>query len=84
MKYLLFFFLFTLLFSGCATSLRGITDEIRIPFVSDRKARMNSPAKEKSRAEIPAKSTHPPRPNQVKDSRPIHVSVREAALIDQL
>ena len=56
MKYLLFIFLLTLFLSGCATSLRGITDEIRIPFVSDRKARTNSPDKDKSRAKKPAQS----------------------------
>ena len=83
MKYLLFFFLFTLFFSGCATGLRGITDQVRIPFVSDRKAPISQPDKEKSPAEKPAKSTHPTSPNQVNDSRPTSISVREASLTDQ-
>ena len=83
MKYLLFFFLFVLFFSGCATGLRGITEEIRIPFVSDRKARISEPAREKSPAEKPTKSTYPASPNQVNDSCPTSISVREASLTDQ-
>ena len=82
MKYLVFILIFTLFSSGCATTLRGITEEVRIPFVSDRTG-SDSQFKEKSRSGKPVQSTRPPSRNAVHHSFPSHVSVREAAFIDQ-
>jgi hypothetical protein len=81
-KYLLFIFLFTLFFSGCATGLRGITEEVRIPFVSDRTGK-DSQVNEKSRSDKPVQPTQPASPNPAHHFSPTQVSVREAAFIDQ-
>jgi len=83
MNYLLPVLVLTLLISGCATGLSSLTDQIRIPFLSDGKSGSKSDSKEKVSLRSAQKKSERAQSSARNHIRPVRASAVSGTQFDR-